>query len=121
MYTRWTQFPTTRVAVCANLLPYNYQFPRVQYRYYSEAVKLTVEDIQKRVLKVVKGFDKIDPDKVTDSSNFQKDLGIDSLDTVELVMAFEEEFVIEIPDAESEKLQSIPDVINFISTHPHAK
>jgi len=84
-------------------------------------VKLTVDDIQKRVLKVVKGFDKIDPDKVTETSSFQKDLGIDSLDTVELVMAVEEEFVIEIPDADSEKLQGVADVINYIALHPHAK
>jgi len=121
LYTRWTQIPTVRVTACTNLIPYKYQIPTVQRRYYSEVVKLTVDDIQKRVLKVVKGFDKIDPDKVTETSSFQKDLGIDSLDTVELVMAVEEEFVIEIPDADSEKLQGVADVINYIALHPHAK
>lgn len=59
--------------------------------------------------------------QVTDQSNFQKDLGIDSLDAVELVMAIEDEFVIEIPDAEAEKIVSCADAINYISTHPQAK
>jgi len=98
-----------------------YFLPKVQRRYYSEEHKLTLDEVKERVLKVVKGFDKVDPDKVNHSSNFQKDLGLDSLDTVELVMALEEEFVIEIPDAESEKIQSITDAVSYISTHPHAK
>jgi len=93
----------------------------VQHRLYSAAHKLGVDEIKERVLKVVKGFDKVDAEKVTEASNFQKDLGVDSLDVVELVMALEEEFAIEIPDAESEKIQSITDAISYISTHPHAK
>ena len=53
-------------------------------------------------------------DQVTPEAKFIEDLGADSLDTVELVMAFEEEFDIEVPDEEAEKLQSVGDVIRYI-------
>ncbi len=59
--------------------------------------------------------------QVTASAHFQKDLGLDSLDTVEVVMAFEEEFAVEIPDSEADKIMSASDAINYISAHPHAK
>ena len=55
------------------------------------------------------------------SAHFQKDLGLDSLDTVEVVMAFEEEFAIEIPDSEADKILSTDDAISYIAGHPHAK
>ncbi len=58
---------------------------------------------------------------MTPTAHFQKDLGLDSLDTVEVVMAFEEEFAIEIPDSEADKLMSAADAITYISAHPHAK
>jgi NADH dehydrogenase (ubiquinone) 1 alpha/beta subcomplex 1 len=50
-----------------------------------------------------------------------KDLGLDSLDTVEVVMAFEDEFHIEIPDQQFEKILTVSDAIDFIKTQPHAK
>ncbi len=56
----------------------------------------------------------VNPDQVTPEAKFIEDLGADSLDTVELVMAFEEEFGSEIPDEEAEKLQTVNDVIKFI-------
>ena len=56
----------------------------------------------------------VKPDQVTPEAKFIEDLGADSLDTVELVMALEEEFSQEIPDEEAEKLQSVGDVIKFI-------
>lgn len=59
--------------------------------------------------------------QVTPSSNFQKDLGLDSLDTVEVVMAFEEEFAIEIPDSEADKILSTADAIDYVAAHPQAK
>ena len=55
-------------------------------------------------------------DQVTPEAKFVEDLGADSLDTVELVMAFEEEFDIEVPDEEAEKLQSVGDVITYINS-----
>ena len=54
-------------------------------------------------------------------AHFQKDLGLDSLDTVEIVMAFEEEFGFEIPDNEAEKIDSIKSAVDFIASHPQAK
>jgi len=56
----------------------------------------------------------VNPDQVNPDAKFIEDLGADSLDTVELVMAFEEEFSIEVPDEEAEKLQSVGDVISYI-------
>jgi NADH dehydrogenase (ubiquinone) 1 alpha/beta subcomplex 1 len=58
---------------------------------------------------------------VTPTASFQKDLGLDSLDTVEVVMAFEEEFAVEIPDSEADKILSTADAINYIAAHPQAK
>ncbi|GJN24127.1 hypothetical protein PR202_gb11849 [Eleusine coracana subsp. coracana] len=70
--------------------------------------------VRARVVDLVKKFDKIDADKVTETADFQKDLSLDSLDRVELVMAFEQEFSIEIPDDKADKLSSCADVAKYI-------
>ncbi|XP_015879949.2 acyl carrier protein 3, mitochondrial [Ziziphus jujuba] len=67
-----------------------------------------------RVIGLVKKFDKIDATKVTETADFQKDLSLDSLDRVELVMAFEQEFSIEIPDEKADKLTCCADVAKYI-------
>jgi len=77
--------------------------------------------VSSRVITVVSNFDKVDASKVTSASQFSADLGLDSLDTVEVVMAIEDEFAIEIPDTESDKILSIEDAVKYISTHPMAK
>jgi acyl carrier protein len=59
----------------------------------------------------------VNPDQVTPEAKFIEDLGADSLDTVELVMAFEEEFGTEIPDEDAEKLQTVGDVIKYVEEH----
>ncbi len=59
----------------------------------------------------------VDSEKVTESASFIDDLGADSLDTVELVMAFEEEFGIEIPDDAAENILTVGDAINFIDSN----
>jgi acyl carrier protein len=59
----------------------------------------------------------VDEAEVTASASFQDDLGADSLDIVELVMAFEEAFDIEIPDEEAEKIKTVKDAIDYINTH----
>jgi len=56
----------------------------------------------------------VNPEQVTPQASFIEDLGADSLDIVELVMAFEEEFSVEVPDEDAEKLQTVGDVINYI-------
>ena len=73
------------------------------------------KDVSGKVKKMVADHLGIDESKVADESNFIDDLGADSLDTVELVMAFEEEFGCEIPDDAAEKILTVKDVISFIS------
>jgi acyl carrier protein len=67
-----------------------------------------------RVKKVVVEQLSVDSSEVTPTASFQQDLGADSLDTVELVMAFEEEFGIEIPDESAEKIVTVQDAVDYI-------
>lgn len=85
------------------------------------AAFLDEADVTDRVLGCLKNFQKVDPSKVTAKSHFMNDLGLDSLDTVEVVMAFEDEFAIEIPDADAEKIASADEAIKYILSHPHAQ
>ena len=59
----------------------------------------------------------IEPDEITEESSFIDDLGADSLDIVELIMALEEEFDMEIPDEDAEKISTVGDVIEYIKNH----
>ncbi|MDE2772241.1 MAG: acyl carrier protein [Gemmatimonadota bacterium] len=59
----------------------------------------------------------VEPEKVTDEASFVEDLGADSLDTVELVMAFEEEFGIDIPDEDAEQMRTVGDAIGYLARH----
>ncbi|MBD20482.1 MAG: acyl carrier protein [Rhodospirillaceae bacterium] len=74
-----------------------------------------MSDIADRVKNIVVEHLGVDEEKVTDGASFIEDLGADSLDTVELVMAFEEEFGCEIPDDAAEKILTVKDAISFIS------
>jgi len=71
-------------------------------------------DVAAKVREIVVEHLGVDEDKVTDDATFIDDLGADSLDTVELVMAFEEAFGVEIPDDAAEKIQSVKDAIAYI-------
>ena len=75
------------------------------------------EDISSKVKKIVADHLGIDEAKVTEESSFIDDLGADSLDTVELVMAFEEEFEIEIPDEEAEAIQTVKNAVDYINSN----
>ncbi|KAI5283504.1 hypothetical protein KEM54_002082 [Ascosphaera aggregata] len=76
-------------------------------RFYSAAAGLTKPEVQGRIFDVLKNFDKVvDASKISETSHFTKDLGLDSLDTVEVVMAIEEEFSIEIPDKDADSIHS---------------
>ena len=74
-----------------------------------------MSDINERVKKIVVEHLGVDTAKVTDNASFIDDLGADSLDTVELVMAFEEEFNVEIPDDAAEKIVTVKDAIDYIN------
>jgi acyl carrier protein len=74
-------------------------------------------DIEAKVKDIIINELGVEPEKVTPEASFVEDLGADSLDTVELVMAFEEEFGMEIPDEEAEKLQTVGDAIKYIQGH----
>ena len=73
-----------------------------------------MSDIADRVKKIVVEHLGVEEDKVVESASFIDDLGADSLDTVELVMAFEEEFSVEFPDDAAEKIQTVGDAVKFI-------
>ncbi|OIT22345.1 acyl carrier protein 2, mitochondrial [Nicotiana tabacum] len=99
-------------------------FTQLFKRHFSEEVRgsfLDKSEVADRVINCVKNFPKLDPSKVTPNAHFQNDLGLDSLDTVEIVMALEEEFAFEIPDNEADKISSINLAVDFIASHPQAK
>ena len=73
-----------------------------------------MSDIEERVKKIVVEHLGVEESKIQSDSKFIDDLGADSLDTVELVMAFEEEFGCEIPDDAAEKIQTVKDAIDFL-------
>lgn len=75
---------------------------------------MTVEEIKEKVRQAVVDKLGVEDSKVTDDASFINDLGADSLDTVELVMKFEEEFDIKIPDEDAEKIQKVGDAVTYI-------
>jgi NADH dehydrogenase (ubiquinone) 1 alpha/beta subcomplex 1 len=78
-------------------------------------------EVEQRVLQLVKSFGKVDGKNVTRQSHFINDLGLDSLDEVELLLAAEDEFSLEIPDADAEKIHSVDDLIRYLCAQPNAK
>ena len=77
----------------------------------------TLQDNQERLIEIISDQLSVDADSVTPDASFMEDLGADSLDTVELVMALEEEFEIEIPDSDAEKIQTVQDALNYLDEH----
>jgi acyl carrier protein len=76
--------------------------------------RIPMADIEQRVKDIIINELGVEAEKVTADASFVEDLGADSLDTVELVMAFEEEFGIEIPDEDAEKMQTVGDAVKYI-------
>ncbi|KAL1988172.1 hypothetical protein VTN96DRAFT_702 [Rasamsonia emersonii] len=90
-------------------------------RRYSAPAGLSKEEVEGRIINLLKNFDKVsDPSKITGTSHFTNDLGLDSLDVVEVVMAVEEEFSIEIPDKEADAIHSVDQAVNYILSQPDA-
>jgi acyl carrier protein len=80
-----------------------------------------MSEIGERVKKIVVEHLGVEPEKVVDAASFIDDLGADSLDTVELVMEFEDEFDLNIPDEDAEKIQTVGDAIKYIESHAQQK
>lgn len=90
-------------------------------RFYSAAAGLNKEEVEGRIISLLQGFDKVnDASNIKASSHFANDLGLDSLDTVEVVMAIEEEFSIEIPDKDADTLHSVDKAVEYILNQPDA-
>jgi acyl carrier protein len=89
------------------------------YRYFitEEQNEMPDQEIENKVKQIIVDELGVDENEVTPNARFIDDLGADSLDTVELVMRFEEEFGIEIPDEDAEKIQSVRDAYNYIDQH----
>ncbi len=80
-------------------------------------VTLMSDSIETQVKEIIVEQLGVDPEKVTSDAKFIEDLGADSLDTVELVMTFEEKFSVEVPDEDAEKLKSVADVVAYIKAN----
>jgi acyl carrier protein len=81
----------------------------------------SMASIEERVKQIIVEQLGVDEAEVTPNASFVDDLGADSLDTVELVMAFEEAFEIEIPDEDAEKIRTVQDAVTYIDLHAKAK
>jgi len=81
---------------------------------YSSGPPHTLELIQDRVMLVLQLFDKIDPTKLKVESHFLRDLGLDSLDHVEIMFAIEEEFMFEVPDDDMDRLMSAEQIVRYL-------
>lgn len=92
-------------------------------RFYADSTGnfLKEPEVEQRVIHVVQNFAKVDSTKVNRNAHFINDLGLDSLDEVELLMQIEDEFAIEMPDSEVEKIHSVDDAIKYLAAHPTAK
>lgn len=75
------------------------------------------DNIETQVTEIIATQLSVEPERVTPEAKFIEDLGADSLDIVELVMAFEDKFSIEVPDEDTEKLKSVKDVVDYIEQH----
>ena len=75
------------------------------------------DDLLKKIVSIVVDKLDVDENKVTEDAKFIDDLGADSLDTVELIMQFEEDFGLDIPDEDAEKIQSVKDALDYIKNN----
>ncbi|XP_050532442.1 acyl carrier protein, mitochondrial isoform X2 [Daktulosphaira vitifoliae] len=100
--------------VTINSLNLKINTPLTSIQRYSVKPPMTIEQIKKRVLLVLQLYDKVNPDKLSLESHFINDLGLDSLDHVEVIMAIEDEFGFEIPDEDAEKLHRPKDIVQYV-------
>ncbi|XP_064643953.1 acyl carrier protein, mitochondrial-like isoform X2 [Lineus longissimus] len=98
-----------------SVLSRSYESPlhKATVRFYSHP-PLSLDSVRDRVLLVLKLYDKVDVSKLTLDSHFLKDLGLDSLDHVEVIMAMEDEFGFEIPDGDADRLLHVKDIVTYV-------
>ncbi|KAH6649257.1 acyl carrier protein-like protein [Chaetomium tenue] len=90
-------------------------------RCYASGSSLDKTEVYERIKQLLSGFDKVnDPSNIKETAHFANDLGLDSLDTVEVVMAIEEEFSIEIPDKDADTIHSVDKAVEYILSQPDA-
>ena len=82
---------------------------------------MTTSSIEQRVAQTIADVLKVAPERIVPAARLKEDLGADSLDQVELVMAFEEAFGIEVPDEDAEKMTTVKDAIEYIDKHSKGK
>lgn len=112
------QHQRSLVSHCGNgnsLLATSHRVSLLPARTFSDKPPMTKKSIEERVLLVLRLYDKVDPAKLSLDSHFLNDLGLDSLDHVEVVMAMEDEFGFEIPDGDAEKLLRPADIIQYVA------
>ena len=105
----YISFVSERKSVKLNKAPWIKRFRAMR-----KGKKMTDNNVAERVKKIIVEHLGVEADKVQDGASFIDDLGADSLDTVELVMAFEEEFGCSIPDDAAEKIRTVKDAVDFI-------
>ncbi|ORY61031.1 putative acyl carrier protein [Pseudomassariella vexata] len=115
--------PVARVPISRAVLstPAMRPVAAMSMRMYSAAAGLKKEEVEGRIMGILQGFDKVnDSTNIKPTAHFSNDLGLDSLDTVEVVMAIEEEFSIEIPDKEADAIHSVDKAVEYILSQPDA-
>ncbi|KAK0382674.1 hypothetical protein NLU13_6685 [Sarocladium strictum] len=117
--------PAARRTLITAAAPRAAVLPKIQslvaVRMYSAGGALSKEQVEGRILSLLQGFDKVnDPQNLKPTAHFANDLGLDSLDTVEVVMAIEEEFSIEIPDKDADAIHSVNQAVEYILNQPEA-
>eukprot|EP00543_Licmophora_paradoxa_P000821 CAMPEP_0202458112 /NCGR_PEP_ID=MMETSP1360-20130828/21630_1 /ASSEMBLY_ACC=CAM_ASM_000848 /TAXON_ID=515479 /ORGANISM="Licmophora paradoxa, Strain CCMP2313" /LENGTH=117 /DNA_ID=CAMNT_0049078491 /DNA_START=11 /DNA_END=364 /DNA_ORIENTATION=- len=95
--------------------------PRVVVRNFAASTPLDAVQVTERIVDVIKSSLKVDTNKVTPECSFTDDLALDAVDSMEVVMAIEDEFAIDIPDKDAEKILSIPAAVQYIVGQPMAK
>uniref|UniRef100_A0A0N5AAD9 Acyl carrier protein n=1 Tax=Syphacia muris TaxID=451379 RepID=A0A0N5AAD9_9BILA len=116
-YTRIVSQPlvqASRLTAACTSLPRPSLIPANGERLYSGKPPLTLKTVEERVLLVLSLYDKIDQKKLTLDSHFTNDLGLDSLDHVEVIMAIEDEFGFEIPDGDADNLKTPRDIFKYV-------
>ncbi|CAH2353032.1 acyl carrier protein, mitochondrial [[Candida] railenensis] len=95
--------------------------PITRVSFYSSVPALTRDLAKERIIELLEGYDKVqNPEKITEEASFSQDLGLDSLDVVEVVMEVEHEFNIQIPDHEADTLKTVGQTLDYILAQPDA-